>query len=84
MLDAIRQIAEHLRIPAIANGGSDEITCFDDIEKFRNDCQASSVMIGRGALKNVSIFREQGGISIVNIPRTKIIHLKNLFRPNFI
>lgn len=79
MIDAIRQIAEHLRIPVIANGGSDEITCFDDIEKFRNECKASSVMIGRGALKNASIFREQGEISIINIPQPQIHSIEKSF-----
>lgn len=58
--DAIRQIAENLKIPVIANGGSDDIQCFDDIEKFRNDCGAASVMIARGVQKNVTIFRKEG------------------------
>lgn len=58
--DAIKQIAENLKIPVIANGGSDDIQCYEDIEKFRNDCGASSVMIARGVQKNVSIFRKEG------------------------
>lgn len=58
--DTIRYIAENVKIPVIANGGSDEITCYDDIEKFKTDCGADSVMIARGALKNMSIFRKEG------------------------
>lgn len=58
--DAIRQIADNLKIPVIASGGSDEIQSYEDIDKFRNDCGASSVMIARGAQKNISIFRGEG------------------------
>lgn len=58
--DTIRYIAENVKIPVIANGGSDVINCHDDIEKFKTDSGASSVMIARGALKNMSIFRKEG------------------------
>lgn len=58
--DAIRQIAESVRIPVIANGGSNDIHSYEDIEKFRTECGATSVMIARAAQKNVSIFRKEG------------------------
>lgn len=58
--DAIRQIAESVRIPVIANGGSNEIESFEDVEKFRDECGATSVMVARAAQKNVSIFRKEG------------------------
>lgn len=58
--EAIRRIADSLKIPVIANGGSDDIHCFEDIEQFRKDCGAASVMIARGVQKNVSIFRKEG------------------------
>lgn len=64
IVDAIRQIAENVRIPVIANGGSNDIECYEDIEKFQNACGSTSVMIGRGAQKNVSIFRKEGLIPI--------------------
>lgn len=48
----------------IANGGSNDIECYDDIEKFRKECGATSVMIARAAQKNVSIFRKDGLIPI--------------------
>ncbi|XP_034251715.1 tRNA-dihydrouridine(20) synthase [NAD(P)+]-like [Thrips palmi] len=56
----IRAVAEALSIPVIANGGSKEILCFEDIEKFRTDTGCSSVMVARAAEWNVSIFRKEG------------------------
>ncbi|XP_071450145.1 tRNA-dihydrouridine(20) synthase [NAD(P)+]-like [Hetaerina americana] len=53
----IAQVARGLSIPVIANGGSKEITCHSDIEKFRVACGASSVMLGRVAQKDCTIFR---------------------------
>ncbi|XP_055298646.1 tRNA-dihydrouridine(20) synthase [NAD(P)+]-like isoform X3 [Sitodiplosis mosellana] len=67
--DAIRQIAAELKIPVITNGGSDDIESYEDIEKFRSDCGASSVMIARGAQKNVSIFRKEGLLPIDEVAR---------------
>uniref|UniRef100_A0A1I8ANN0 DRBM domain-containing protein n=1 Tax=Steinernema glaseri TaxID=37863 RepID=A0A1I8ANN0_9BILA len=58
--EEIREIAEALRIPVIANGGSSQIKCYEDIEKFRESSGASSVMIARKALSSPSIFRKEG------------------------
>lgn len=59
--DSIRKIAESVQIPIIANGGSlAEINDYCDIEKFKDDCGASGVMIARAAQENVSIFRKEG------------------------
>lgn len=58
--DAIRAVAERLTIPVIANGGSRDVEKYEDILKFRNECQTSSVMIARAAEWNVSIFRKEG------------------------
>lgn len=60
-------MAENLRIPVIANGGSNEINCFEDIEKFRDECNTTSVMVGAAAQKNVSIFRKEGLIPVPEI-----------------
>lgn len=68
--DAIRRIVESVKIPVIANGASNEIESFADIEQFRNDCGASSVMIARAAQKNVSIFRKEG--EIINVGSIKL------------
>lgn len=58
--DVIREIAKALTIPVIANGGSREISSHQDIEKFRQDTGASSVMIARAAMWNCSILRPDG------------------------
>lgn len=50
-------MAENVNIPIIANGGSNEIKCHDDIIRFRDSCGVSSVMIARAAQTNVSVFR---------------------------
>lgn len=60
LLDAIRRIVESVRIPVIGNGVSNEIESFEDIQKFRDECGVTSVMIARAAQKNVSIFRKEG------------------------
>uniref|UniRef100_A0A7I4XVX8 DRBM domain-containing protein n=1 Tax=Haemonchus contortus TaxID=6289 RepID=A0A7I4XVX8_HAECO len=59
-IDEIREISRTVSIPVIANGGSGIITCYDDILKFREATQASSVMVARKALSCPSIFRRQG------------------------
>lgn len=56
----IHAVAKSVTIPVIANGGSKEIECFDDIAKFRTETGCSSVMLARAAEWNVSIFRKEG------------------------
>ena len=58
--EAIKKVAESLKIPVIANGGSKEIEKFQDILKFKELTGASSVMVARAAEWNVSIFRKRG------------------------
>ncbi|XP_054153886.1 tRNA-dihydrouridine(20) synthase [NAD(P)+]-like [Oppia nitens] len=53
----IQAIAQSIRIPVIASGGSADITCYEDIDRFRRQTTAASVMIARSAQKNCSIFR---------------------------
>lgn len=55
--DVLREVAQTLTIPMIANGGSNHIKCYSDILKFREATKASSVMIARVAMKNPSIFQ---------------------------
>ncbi|KAK6726412.1 hypothetical protein RB195_004622 [Necator americanus] len=59
-LNEIREIARTVSIPVIANGGSGEISCYEDILKFRDETGASSVMIARKALSCPSLFRHEG------------------------
>ncbi|XP_049524063.1 tRNA-dihydrouridine(20) synthase [NAD(P)+]-like isoform X2 [Dermacentor silvarum] len=56
----IKALAEHVNIPIIANGGSGEIACYEDIERFRQATGAASVMLARQAESNCSIFRKEG------------------------
>ncbi|XP_021951566.1 tRNA-dihydrouridine(20) synthase [NAD(P)+]-like [Folsomia candida] len=60
----IKAIAEKLEIPVIANGGSKEISCYEDILKFRAEAGASSVMVARAGEWNPSIFRPEGKLDI--------------------
>ncbi|XP_076863724.1 tRNA-dihydrouridine(20) synthase [NAD(P)+]-like isoform X2 [Brachyhypopomus gauderio] len=63
--DYIRAIAESVSIPVIASGGSlDLIKTNEDIETFRKETGASSVMLARAAMWNPSIFRSQGALSV--------------------
>ncbi|KHJ84776.1 dihydrouridine synthase, partial [Oesophagostomum dentatum] len=59
-VDEIREIARTVSIPVIANGGSGEISSYEDILKFRTDTGTSSVMLARKALSCPSIFRREG------------------------
>eukprot|EP00762_Andalucia_godoyi_P008650 ANDGO_04584.mRNA.1 tRNA-dihydrouridine(20) synthase len=49
-----REIKRHLSIPLIANG---DIYTWDDMEKVVADSGCDSVMLARGALQNLSIFK---------------------------
>jgi len=48
--------AANLDIPVIVNG---DVFCFEDIQRAREATGASSVMIGRGAISDPSVFRPQ-------------------------
>lgn len=63
----IKHLAEILTIPVIANGGSKEILCYDDMEKFRDACGAASVMVARAAEWNLSIFRKEGKLPVKDV-----------------
>ncbi|KAM7534154.1 hypothetical protein Aperf_G00000109723 [Anoplocephala perfoliata] len=55
--DFIRAIAEAVKVPILANGGSkDTIRLHDDIEFFRQSTGAAGVMIARAAMWNPAIF----------------------------
>ena len=49
------------------SGGSGEINSFHDIEKFREETGASSVMIARQAEWNCSIFRKEGKLPLDDV-----------------
>jgi len=58
--DFIQEISKVISIPIIANGGSLDIQCHEDIEDFKNRTNCSSVMLARAAEWTPSIFRKQG------------------------
>ncbi|KAF4522808.1 hypothetical protein B566_EDAN017158 [Ephemera danica] len=64
---AIAAIAKQLKVPVIANGGSKEIENHEDIEKFRQMCEASSVMVARAAQWNASVFRREGMLPLDDV-----------------
>ncbi|KAF1745254.1 hypothetical protein MXB_1009 [Myxobolus squamalis] len=51
-------------IPVIANGGSNDIACYQDILNFKKTCGSESVMVARAALRNPSIFKTDGALPI--------------------
>lgn len=55
--DVIKEVANALSIPVIANGGSLEISNYEDIETFRQVTGCDSVMVARAAQWNFSVFR---------------------------
>lgn len=57
-----------IKIPVICNGGSkDIIEKYEDINRYKELCGASSVMVARAAEWNVSIFRKEGKLPIMDI-----------------
>lgn len=65
--DVVKEVAKHLQIPVIANGGSKEIEKYSDIAKFREETGCSSVMLARAAEWNCSIFRKEGLLPIEDV-----------------
>jgi len=74
----LKEIAQYLKIPVIANGGSKEITKYEDIEKFQQDSGCSSVMVARAAEWNPSIFSKDGKDEL-DIVIQKFLRLAVLF-----
>ncbi|KAL4234049.1 tRNA-dihydrouridine(20) synthase [NAD(P)+]-like protein [Mactra antiquata] len=68
----IKSLTDILHIPVIANGGSKEILHYSDIDKFRESCGASSVMIARAAEWNTSIFRSDGPLPVKDVVKEYI------------
>lgn len=69
ILDIVKAVAEAVDIPVICNGGSKEIDKHSDIAKFREQCGASSIMIARAAEWNVTIFRPEGLLPVLDVIR---------------
>uniref|UniRef100_A0A3Q1JPW2 DRBM domain-containing protein n=1 Tax=Anabas testudineus TaxID=64144 RepID=A0A3Q1JPW2_ANATE len=66
--DYIEAVAQAVSVPIIANGGSlDLVKTNSDIEEFRKATGASSVMLGRAAMWNASVFRNQGPLPVERV-----------------
>uniref|UniRef100_A0A8C4GU60 Dihydrouridine synthase 2 n=1 Tax=Dicentrarchus labrax TaxID=13489 RepID=A0A8C4GU60_DICLA len=66
--DYIRAVARAVSIPVIANGGSlDLVKTNADIEVFRKAAGASSVMLARAAMWNVSVFSSRGPLPVESV-----------------
>ncbi|VDD90390.1 unnamed protein product [Enterobius vermicularis] len=81
--EEIREVARSVRIPVIANGASGSIKDYSDIEKFRLESGASSVMIARKALTNPSIFRKSGILASVEEEVKSFLKLACEYDENF-
>lgn len=79
-VDTLKIIAETISIPLIANGESNNIKTYEDIMKFREKTKASSVMIGRIAMKNPAVFHKPTEIVAICPPsdtKDSETHLSN-------
>ncbi|KAM9854007.1 tRNA-dihydrouridine(20) synthase [NAD(P)+]-like [Aulostomus maculatus] len=66
--DYIQAVARAVSIPVIANGGSlDLVKTNGDIEEFREATGASSVMLARAAMWNVSVFSSGGPLPVEEV-----------------
>jgi len=75
----IKATAQSVSIPVIANGGSQNINTNSDIELFRRETCASSVMIARATQKNCSIFvKQESLLPIENVIKEYLKLLYNL------
>ncbi|KAH9300807.1 hypothetical protein KI387_012390, partial [Taxus chinensis] len=75
--DVIAQVVSALSIPVIANG---DVFDYIDFQKIKDATGASSVMVGRGALWNASIFRPEGTFPWEDVKREYL--RKSLFWDN--
>jgi tRNA-dihydrouridine synthase 2 len=67
--EVIKAIAQdpEIKIPIICNGGSKEIEKHSDIYVYKEKCGATSIMLARAAEWNVSIFRKQGMLPLMDV-----------------
>jgi tRNA-dihydrouridine synthase 2 len=66
--EVIKAVVESgVKIPIICNGGSKEIEKHADIYHYKRLCGASSIMIARAAEWNVSIFRKEGMLELMDV-----------------
>ncbi|KAG0221454.1 tRNA-dihydrouridine(20) synthase [NAD(P)+]-like [Actinomortierella wolfii] len=64
--DRFQAIVNAVDIPVIANG---DVMTYDDIARIRAVSGAAGVMIARGAELNVSVFRPEGALPLIDVVR---------------
>lgn len=82
-VEEIREVTRAISIPVIANGASGSIKEHVDIENFRLETNASSVMVARKALTNPSIFRKADTLATLEEEITNFLKLACEFDENF-
>ncbi|ESO91102.1 hypothetical protein LOTGIDRAFT_191598 [Lottia gigantea] len=70
--NVIKAITQTVNIPVIANGGSKEILCYNDIESFKQETNTKCVMLARAAQWNPSIFRKDGLLPLEDVIKQHI------------
>ncbi|XP_033753921.1 tRNA-dihydrouridine(20) synthase [NAD(P)+]-like [Pecten maximus] len=63
----IKIIADSVKIPVIANGGSKEMRMYTDIATFLQETGCTSAMIARQAEWNPTIFRKEGKLPLLDV-----------------
>lgn len=71
--DAVKRIAEAVRIPVILNG---DVFAFGDFERARAATGAAGVMCARAALANPSVFRATGPLPLFDVARDYLAKAK--------
>jgi tRNA-dihydrouridine synthase 2 len=65
--EVIAAVASAVDLPVICNGGSREIENHSQIFQFKKLCGASSIMLARAAEWNMSIFRPDGMLPLMDV-----------------
>jgi tRNA-dihydrouridine synthase 2 len=65
--DVIREVSRKASVPIIANGGSGDISTYEDIAKFKEATECDSVMLARSAQWNPSVFRKEGPLPLTEV-----------------
>lgn len=68
----------------LCSGGSlDLVKAYSDIEKFRKETGASSVMLARAAMWNPSVFRSQGLLPVEKVMEEYIKYVRFPAAPSY-
>eukprot|EP00056_Hartaetosiga_gracilis_P012418 m.198271 g.198271 ORF g.198271 m.198271 type:complete len:164 (-) comp13685_c3_seq14:1144-1635(-) len=62
-VEMMADVAKCVDVPVIANGGSTDISSYEDAQKWKDKTGCSSIMLARCAQSNLSVFRKEGLLS---------------------